>query len=242
MNCHRQAVKHINWPPLATQARFGCWRTTRRAGGGRSGRTWVTARGNLAISHLFAPECNVAVLPQLSLVAGVAAVSALGAFWPDGLRDRRLRLKWPNDLMIDHAKIGGLLVETSRLGKSQVCTIGIGVNLVHAPEVEGRQVGNLAQHVSEPLELRPIAVELARQFDLWRATWHCGQGFAAVRSAWLERAGPLGEPMSVNTGNGLVHGAFAGLDTDGALLLQGADGQRHRFTFGDVTLGPPLKA
>jgi BirA family biotin operon repressor/biotin-[acetyl-CoA-carboxylase] ligase len=212
------------------------------SGRGRSGRTWLTARGNLAISHLFAPECDTSVLPQLSIVAGVAAIAALAEFWPEGRREGRLRLKWPNDLMIDRAKIGGLLVETTRLGDRQVCTIGIGVNLVHAPAVEGREVDCLARHVGRPLELRAVARSLAREFARWRALWDCGRGFDAVRSAWLERAGPIGEPITVHVAGEVMAGTFLGLDTDGALLFGDVEGHRHRVTFGDVTLTPQAKA
>jgi BirA family biotin operon repressor/biotin-[acetyl-CoA-carboxylase] ligase len=57
-----------------------------------------------------------------------------------------------------------------------------------------------------------------------------------VREAWLERAGPLGEAMSVNAASGPVSGTFGGLDADGALLLDTDDGRQLSFTFGDVTL------
>jgi BirA family biotin operon repressor/biotin-[acetyl-CoA-carboxylase] ligase len=211
-------------------------------GRGRSGRTWLTARGNLAISHLFAPKCDAAALPQLSILAGVAAISALSEFWPEGAAERRLRLKWPNDLMIDRAKIGGLLVETTRLGDLQLSTVGIGVNLAHAPKVEGREVDCLGRHVSGPLELRPIAEALARQFSRWQGIWDRSHGFGAVREAWLERAGPIGEPISVNATDIAIAGTFQGLDSDGALLFADVDGVRHRVTFGDVTLTPSAKA
>jgi BirA family biotin operon repressor/biotin-[acetyl-CoA-carboxylase] ligase len=70
----------------------------------------------------------------------------------------------------------------------------------------------------------------------WIRIWHGGDGFAPVREAWLERAGPLGEAISVNAASGPVSGTFAGLDDDGALLLDTADGRQLSFAFGDVTL------
>jgi BirA family biotin operon repressor/biotin-[acetyl-CoA-carboxylase] ligase len=70
-------------------------------------------------------------------------------------------------------------------------------------------------------------------------TWNGGDGFALVREAWLERAGPIGEPLTVNAAGGPVSGAFAGLDDSGALLLAADDGRQLSFSFGDVTLAAP---
>ena len=64
----------------------------------------------------------------------------------------------------------------------------------------------------------------------------CGAGFAQVRAAWLERAGPVGEACTVNTGTERIAGTFVGLDPGGALLLRDRQGQRRTVTFGDVTL------
>jgi BirA family biotin operon repressor/biotin-[acetyl-CoA-carboxylase] ligase len=75
--------------------------------------------------------------------------------------------------------------------------------------------------------------------DGWLRTWNDARGFAEVRSAWLERAGPIGEPLTVHAGGGVASGRFAGLDEEGALVIAGPDGQERRFTYGDVTLGEP---
>jgi BirA family biotin operon repressor/biotin-[acetyl-CoA-carboxylase] ligase len=70
----------------------------------------------------------------------------------------------------------------------------------------------------------------------WLRVWREGEGFEAIRQAWLERAGPVGEPIAVNTGAGPVAGSFAGLDQTGALRLREPGGMERRFTFGDVSL------
>jgi BirA family transcriptional regulator, biotin operon repressor / biotin---[acetyl-CoA-carboxylase] ligase len=205
------------------------------AGRGRSGRGWETPAGNLALTHLFTPGCPAAAVPQLSLLVGVAVHDALAAVW-SGSADA-LRLKWPNDLMIGAAKVGGILVEASTFGHEPVVAIGIGVNIGHAPDVAGRSVTCLADHVSVPPVPVPLARAIASAFAHWREIWRRGEGFGGIREAWLARATPIGEPMSVNTGQGSVSGTFAGLDSDGALLLCDATGRHRRFTFGDVSLG-----
>jgi BirA family biotin operon repressor/biotin-[acetyl-CoA-carboxylase] ligase len=115
--------------------------------------------------------------------------------------------------------------------------IGVGLNIVSKPELPDRATACLAEHgaTTDPWTLLDA---LARSMDSSLALWADGDGFAAVREAWLDRAHPIGERMAINTGAERVAGAFAGLDPEGALVLDTERGVR-RFTFGDVSLGEP---
>ena len=218
-------------------------------GRGRSGRTWTSREGDLTATLLFAPRCQQAALYQLSLLAGVAVHDALLPLMPAGQPERpRLRLKWPNDILVGHAKLGGILVESSTIGATTMAAIGIGINIVAAPELSPRATTSLAARGASA-EPHGLVETIAQRMETWLEIWHGGAGFSALRTAWLDRAGPVGEPMSVNTGTSVVTGTFAGIDGSGALLLQGhggghetALGQVRRFTFGDVTLTPHAAA
>jgi len=211
------------------------WITADRqtAGKGRSGRGWASRPGNLFASYITAVRCPPAKAGQLSLVAGVAVYDAIAR--AGGVPG--LRLKWPNDILIGPAKAGGILIEsTIRPGVAgTVAVVGIGLNLVSAPEDLGRSATFLAQH---GLELSPQGALcfLAHTMKDWMTKWDDGADFVEVRQAWLERAGPLGEPLTVNAGATPVSGRFAGLDDSGALLLDSADGRQLSFSFGDVSL------
>ena len=215
------------------------WITARRQsrGRGRAGRTWMSGEGNLAATLLFAPACPLAALPELSLVAGVAAFDVVaGAI--EAERTQSVRLKWPNDVLIGSAKVCGILVESTLVGGVSVVAIGCGINVSATPDVGGRSAAAIAAP-GRDLDAGTIAARLAGSLADWLAVWHGGAQFRAIRAAWLERAGPLGQPMSVNATGEKVAGAFAGLDCDGSLLLETAAGQRRKFAFGDVALGPP---
>ena len=204
------------------------------AGKGRDGRAWTSLEGNLHASLLFSPSCPVQHAAGLALVAGVAAVDAIRAAKP-APRLPALRLKWPNDILIGGAKIGGILIESSSQGDKLSVVIGVGINLASVPSDLGRQATSLCEHgidVSPGEALRLLAEAL----DTWLKVWDEGVGFERVRAAWLDRAGPLGEPLNVHGAAGEIAGTFAGLDADGALLIAGNDGRRQRIRFGDVTL------
>jgi BirA family biotin operon repressor/biotin-[acetyl-CoA-carboxylase] ligase len=204
------------------------------AGRGRSGRAWASERENLFASLLIATSCPVAKAGQLSLVAGVAAIDAITSAGLDPTA--ALRLKWPNDILIGSAKAGGILVESStRPGGGMSAVIGVGLNLVSRPVELGAAATSLACH-GLALSPREALCFLGDAMDHWLTTWNDGQRFGLVRDAWLERAGPRGETLTVHAGTELVEGGFVGLDADGALIIADAGGRERRFTFGDVAL------
>ncbi len=203
------------------------------AGKGRAGRAWMSDAGNLQASLVLAPNCTVARAAELSLVTGVAVIDALKRVAPN----LSPRLKWPNDILVGDAKMGGILVESTSTRAEFIAVIGVGLNLASVPQGLDRPATSLSaqypsiQSAPSPLEMLAF---LAEAMHDWQLRWE--QGFAPVRAAWLERAGRLGERLSVNAGAGPVEGAFAGLDDGGALLLRLASGETRRFTFGDVSL------
>jgi BirA family transcriptional regulator, biotin operon repressor / biotin---[acetyl-CoA-carboxylase] ligase len=118
---------------------------------------------------------------------------------------------------------------------SIVAVIGIGIDLAWHPADFGRAATDLAVHgchASPELVLG----SLSEAMHNWLGVWDCGQGFPSVRQAWLDRAGPAGERVTVNTGRERIEGTFADLDAEGALVISDRHGQRRTVTFGDVTL------
>ena len=208
------------------------------AGKGRSGRAWGSLPGNLhtSVAHRF--SCDQSHAAQLSLVAGVAiidAVRALATDQPDA-NINMVRLKWPNDIMVGDAKLGGILIETTSdfARGGLVCVIGFGLNVVSCPDMD-RKLAHLQQLglvVTAERVQTALSVALADALDVWNE----GFGFATIRARWLDAGLAQGTGIVVNAGNGVASGVFAGLDDGGALLMRDAAGRVAKFTFGDVTL------
>lgn len=206
------------------------------AGKGRSGRAWETCTGNLALSRLGPLSCPPAAVPQLALVAGLAVHRAIAELFDAGAGADALRLKWPNDLLLDHAKVAGILVESSAFAGERVAVVGVGVNIAEAPDVPGRSTTALAGRVAQTPSPRQLAARVARHLEGTLAQWDHGRGFDLIRAGWLAAALPLGTALSINTGQGVVSGRFAGLDEGGALRLDIPDQGLKTFSFGDVAL------
>jgi BirA family biotin operon repressor/biotin-[acetyl-CoA-carboxylase] ligase len=142
-----------------------------------------------------------------------------------------LVLKWPNDLLLDGAKLSGILLE--RVDDAVV--IGIGVNLAHHPDDTEGPATSLAEH-GILVEPAPFLDVLAETFARWLARWR-GEGIAPIRDRWIERAHPAGTALTARLPDGTsLDGLFERLDGDGALILRLADGTRRVIHAADVFL------
>jgi BirA family biotin operon repressor/biotin-[acetyl-CoA-carboxylase] ligase len=206
----------------------GSWlRAERQTGGrGRQGRAWESPPGNFYASTLVRLRPTDPPAATLALVAAVALEEAIGVFLPN-----RATLKWPNDLLIDGAKLSGILLE--RVGDAVV--IGIGVNLAHAPDLPDRLATSVAAQ-GVPVDPATFADVLAEAFARWLSRWR-GEGLDPIRQRWLDRAHPSGTALTARLPDGeTIDGLFDGLSHDGALILRLADGARRVIHAADVFL------
>ena len=163
---------------------------------------------------------------MFSLLAGLAVAEALERFFAPPAT-----LKWPNDVLIGGAKIAGILIDAAANGaRLDWLAVGIGLNLRHAPDIDGRRTTALADH---GVDVSPRDMAAAILDNL--AHWQEAPG-AAICAAWLARAHPVGTSLSVQSGGRLREGRFAGLSERGELLLSGAE-RIETISTGEVLLG-----
>lgn len=217
-------------------------------GRGRRGRTWVTAPGNLAASLLIVPNCDPSIAATLGFVAGVAMNRALRQIVPsatvkhgidgaDGQGGSRIALKWPNDVLADGAKLSGILLEAQkRPDGSLAIVIGMGVNIVAAPEglpYPATSLRDLGYDISAETVFAALS-------DAWVDTievWDAGRGIAEVLSLWREAAAGIGAEVAVQRDGEVVRGVFETIDEAGRLIVRANDNRRIAITAGDVHFG-----
>jgi BirA family transcriptional regulator, biotin operon repressor / biotin---[acetyl-CoA-carboxylase] ligase len=214
-------------------------RAERQTGGrGRVGRAWLSLDGNLMASVAVRSHAPLSQAGELALVAGLALY--------DGVADAvikplPMRLKWPNDLLIDEAKAGGILVETANDKDGFLAVIGFGLNVAAHPSDAGQPVTSLAAQ-----GVQSTASEMAQRLTIAFAThlsaWDDGRGFQSVtRGAWQERAGAFGERVSVTLETGRLTGTYQGLNEQGHIVLHTDDKRVVTVSHGDVTLAGMAK-
>jgi BirA family transcriptional regulator, biotin operon repressor / biotin---[acetyl-CoA-carboxylase] ligase len=204
-------------------------------GKGRLGRTWSSPPGaNLYCSVILRPQIKPFEAPQLTFLSAVAVARAIEQ--AAGLKPE---IKWPNDVLIGSKKVAGLLNEmSSETDGINFVILGIGVNL----NMTAAQFPADLRHPATSLYIEGgVKVGRARftalllnELDRLYAGF-LDNGFAQVRREWQERCNADGREVVVtNHGCADIRGQFAGIDGDGALLVQCPDGTTERILSGDV--------
>jgi BirA family biotin operon repressor/biotin-[acetyl-CoA-carboxylase] ligase len=201
---------------------------TQTAGRGRRGRTWVSEPGNLYATLLLADPAPPERAAQLSFVAALAAHDAIAARAP--ALNRRLGFKWPNDVLLDGAKLAGILIEAEGT-RPLLVAVGIGINCRHHPAATGYPATDLAAAgaaVTVEDLFRALSDAMLHRLGEWDA------GFAPIRAAWLARAGGLGGELTARLGTRELSGRFETLDDAGRLVLRLPDGAVETIAAGEV--------
>ena len=166
------------------------------AGRGRYRRTWVSHHGNLYTSFIFATDERD---PRLSYVVAVAVAETMIAF---GINPT---IKWPNDILIDGAKVAGILIEYA----GAFVIVGIGVNIKTNPTVAEYKTTKLENYSNVSRD--EFLNKLMKNLDKWRRT-----DFVNVRARWMELAAGLHRVVKYRGGDV----ELIGINENGALILR----------------------
>ena len=197
------------------------------AGRGRLGRSWeAPARSSLIASVLLTPDVDVQRWPWLPLATGMAVARAVGRVVGGGVG-----LKWPNDVLVDGQKIGGILVERVERAGLAAAVVGIGINVSQAREelpVPGATSLALAsgRQVDRNDLLSMLLRELQQDLEAWEAD-------GEVRTRYQSSCVTLGQQVKVAVPGGEVTGEAVDIDDQGRLVVRTAEGVEH-LAAGDV--------
>lgn len=212
--------------------------TSQKSGKGRRGRTWTAPDGNLAATLLLIDEFNPATAATLGFVAGLALAEAVEAILPDRVANSvKLCLKWPNDLLLNDAKLSGILLESALLQGGKIAlAIGMGTNVVGVPDGLPYSAASLRE-IGCTRDAAALFLALSDAWCHYYRLWDGGNGLAAIRSEWLKRAYGLGDPVAVRFNERIVKGLFETIDSECRLVIREDDGVCTTITAGDVFFG-----
>lgn len=218
------------------------------AGRGRGGHQWLSVPGDgLYVSILLRPKMSVAEALWLSLAAGLAAHTAISRV--TGLRPD---IRWPNDLLLNRKKCGGILVETSAAASRpdtvatlRFAVIGIGINVNHEafPHELQSLATSLRQETGKLSSRQEVLTALLQALHLQISSLETELNASptdapllmrfAAASTWVS-----GKRVSVDESGGYT-GLTSGLDSRGFLLVAGDDGLLHTVLSGGVREAAP---
>lgn len=207
-------------------------------GKGRLGRAWISPVGEgLWFSFILRPKMLPVEAPRTTLIAAVAVARALRR--ETGLN---IRIKWPNDLLLDGKKITGILTEmNSEIGRINYLVVGIGINVrlnleSIPPEIKAVATSldaHLKQAVPRLVLLRRCLEELEKYYELWQR----GQ-FPDILDEWKQLSATLGNQVQIKLPEETIEGFAEEVELDGSLRLRLADGSVYLVIAGDVSFGP----
>ena len=195
------------------------------AGRGTRARTWFSPFGNLYLSVLLRTGQAVHRNTELSFLSALAVADTVEQLLPSKIE---VRLKWPNDVLVNGSKISGVLLEQV----ADAIIIGIGLNISQAPTNTVYKTTTIVANGGTASVSAARGI-LLQSLGSHLATWQ-DAGFPPIRDQWLSRSHAVGTTLQVNQHGETISGAFGGLDDGGALLLDTASGRRRILT-GDIT-------
>ena len=199
------------------------------AGKGRLKRVWLSPQGSIALSVILYPSMvyllSLIMLASLAVAHSIEAVTGLKA-----------QVKWPNDVLINGKKVGGILIESGVRGKIvDYAIIGIGVNvnlrLSDFPEIQSTATslsGELGEDVSRLEVLRHLLVEMERLYLTL-------QGGGSIYEEWRDSLVTLGKRVRVKSGKAVYEGIAESVARNGSLLLRHSDGSLTEIVAGEAT-------
>lgn len=202
-------------------------------GRGRLGRIWESSPGGLYFSVLLDPpnEKLAHEVPQIALVAGLAAVEALHQ-----LTGKRFWIRWPNDVLSEQGKVAGILAEH----RENRVVLGVGINVLQNADELPEGAASVKMTCDAGASPAAVLNAFGERFEIWYALW-LKEGFSTLRRTmqfWLHG---LGEPATISTGAQMYEGQNLGVDEQGRFLLRLDSGIQKAFDQGETTRMRPTE-
>lgn len=205
-------------------------------GRGRMGRPWISpSGGNIYMSVILTHPMDLKEATFLTILAGVACCGALRN--ATGLP---VEIKWPNDLMVSHKKLGGILTELKSCGREMLyAIIGIGINVNIALEDFPPEVRKIATSIKDEkgkTESRTFLIaEILNELDRWYHVF-AQQGKNSLLNEWRKLTSMMGKPVQVTMGEEIISGLAHDIDEGGMLIVRLPSGALKRISFGDLVV------
>lgn len=204
------------------------------AGRGRLGREWVAPpRSSLIVSILLTPRAPADRWPWLPLLTGVATAAAVRR--STGVQ---VDLKWPNDVLADGRKLGGILLERVEKDGVAAAVVGIGINCAQTQsELPVPDATSLTMATGAPVDRAALLAALVEELGTRYDEWESG---ADLRTAYLELCLTPGQEVRVTVPGGEVVGRAVDVDPTGRLVVRTEAGEEH-LGAGDVVHVRPAR-
>jgi len=204
-------------------------------GRGRIGRSWFSSpRDGIYASFVLRPSISPREAPGITFLTAVSVAEALLS-----LVQLDVRIKWPNDILVNGRKLAGILTEMSaEIDKVDYVIVGLGMNINTSFDTFPREIRETATSIFILTGVKFPRIEVVRAYLHWYEKYYDmvkKEGFRPVFQRWKELSDTIGQRVVIDVPGKKQVGKVVDIDNDGALILRDDQGVRHRFFSGDVT-------
>lgn len=205
-------------------------------GRGRFQRIWHSPAGsNVYTSIILRPEISSSEASQMPVMAGVAVAETLNPYCPD-----HVNVKWPNDVLIHHKKVCGILSQAKLIGKKiDFIVLGIGINVNLQNNEFSKEIRHtatsLAIETGREISRMELIISLYENLEKWYKKL-LQDGFDPIKERCLKMMPMIGQMVQVVSGKELLEGKATGMDDDGALILLTEKNGEIKVSAGDATI------
>lgn len=206
------------------------------AGRGRRGRSWFSSsRNGIHMTLILRPAISPIGAPRITLMTAVAVAEALMS-----VVKLDVKIKWPNDILVNGKKLVGILTEIStEMDAVNYILVGIGLNVNTPLEDFPKEIQDSATSIfietGEKFLRTPLLKACLEHFEIYYEIFRRNQ-FSQIMGRWRQLSGIVGQKIRVDVLGQDHTGDVIDIDDDGVLILKDAQGRLHRIISGDVTL------
>ena len=204
------------------------WAHSQSTGRGRGGARWISPVGNLYFSLILQIFSEKPFGRNFVLACALCSVIdfALG-------NGRQAGFKWPNDVLADGKKLGGILIERHKIKKEEWLIAGIGVNCVSHPDGLCFPATNLLQEKAQTHDKFSLLSRFASSYDVWLQIWQ-KEELSFLLNDLQSRLYRLEKTIEIRLPNGSLRGINQGFDPSGELLISLPDGSQRKISSGEI--------
>ena len=203
---------------------------TQTSGRGRLGRPWASPKyKGLYFSIIVRPDMLLAEVASITLMAAVSVCEAVA-------RSCQLeaRIKWPNDILLENRKLGGILTEMNAgLDRVMCVVIGIGLNVNTEKKALVDGAASIRELTGSPVSRVALLQEMMRQFENYYMKFRRKES-GLILDAWRQASVTLGRRINIDMHKRRIEGVAVDIDADGGLLVRRDSGFIEKVMAGDV--------
>ena len=200
------------------------------SGRGRRGRIWISQEGNLFVSFAF--EAKLSEIGKLVILSAVTVFNVIKKF----ALSQNVKIKWPNDILVDGKKISGILFEKA---DGNFWIMGIGINVVSSPQnIDGKYETISLKGLGIDVNVQEVFENLVLAFDEQMVVYQ-QFGFDKIKQMWVDNAFNLGNSVTIRQEKEDKEGIFCGIGDNGELLLK-INEETEKIIVGDLLLKEDL--